>query len=80
MPESVPSTRSSAAVKERNRAVYRRYLTLDETAEYLGVKKRTVRDMVATGRLTAYRSGRKIVRLRIDEIDAAMQPFGGDPK
>lgn len=66
------------AIKEHNKAVYRRYLTLDETAEYLGVKKRTVREMVASGRLRAYRSGQKIVRLRIDEIDAAMQPFGGD--
>ena len=57
--------------------VDRRYLTLDETAAYLGVAKRTVREMVSDGRLTARRAGRKIVRLRIDEVDAAMVPFGG---
>jgi hypothetical protein len=33
--------------------------------------------MIADGRLTGYRSGSRLVRLRIDEIDAAMQPFGG---
>ncbi|WP_322857758.1 helix-turn-helix domain-containing protein [Mycobacterium shigaense] len=71
--DSVSSVRSS----DRARRPDRRYLTLDETAEYLGVAKRTVRDMIADGRLIARRAGNKIVRLRIDEIDAAMVPFGG---
>jgi len=62
---------------DRAGRVDRRYLTLDETAAYLGVAKRTVREMVSDGRLTARRAGRKIVRLRIDEVDAAMVPFGG---
>ena len=77
MPAPVPSIPSSEAVKEHNKAVYRRYLTLDETADYLGVARRTVRDMISDGRLPARRAGKKIVRLRIDEIDAAMVPFGG---
>jgi len=33
--------------------------------------------MVADGRLTAYRAGTRLVRLDLNEIDAAMQPFGG---
>jgi len=33
--------------------------------------------MVSDGRLTAYRLGARVVRLRRDEIDAAMVPFGG---
>ena len=48
-----------------------------QAAEYLGVTDRTVRQMIADGRLRGYRSGRRVVRLRVDEIDAAMQPFGG---
>lgn len=55
----------------------RRYITIGETADYLCLTERTVRQMIADGRLTAYRSGRRVVRLRIDEVDAAMQPFGG---
>lgn len=55
----------------------RPYLSIAETADYLGVTTRTVRQMIADGRLTGYRLGARLVRLRRDEIDAALQPFGG---
>lgn len=58
-------------------AVNRRYITILQAAEYLGVTDRTVRQMIADGRLRGYRSGSRLVRLRVDEIDAAMTPFGG---
>lgn len=62
-----------------NRAIRRarRYAKIGEAAEYLGVTARTVRQMIADGRLTGYRSGARIVRVDLDELDAAMQPFGG---
>jgi excisionase family DNA binding protein len=61
-----------------NRAARRRrYVTVAEAAEYLAVTDRTIRQMVADGRLAAYRSGTRLVRLDLDEIDAAMKPFGG---
>jgi excisionase family DNA binding protein len=53
------------------------YISISEAADYLGVTTRTVRQMVSDGRLIAYHLGARIVRLRRDEIDAAMQPFGG---
>jgi excisionase family DNA binding protein len=53
------------------------YITILEAAEYLGVTERTIRQHCADGRLTAHRLGRRIVRLRVDEIDAAMQSSGG---
>lgn len=55
----------------------RRYVTIAEAAEYLQVSGRTIRQMIADGRLTGYRSGTRLVRLDLNEIDAAMQPFGG---
>ena len=55
----------------------RRYVKLSEVAEYLDVTTRTIRQMIADGRLTAYRSGGRLVRLDLDEVDAAMKPFGG---
>jgi len=55
----------------------RRYAKLSEAAEYLGVTDRTVRQMIADGRLTGYRSGSRIVRVDLNELDAAMRPFGG---
>lgn len=54
-----------------------RYITIVQAAEYLGVTDRTIRQMICDGRLKGYRAGSRLVRLRIDEIDAAMQPFGG---
>jgi excisionase family DNA binding protein len=53
------------------------YMSISDAAEYLGVTTRTVHQMIADGRLTAYRLGARVVRLRRDEIDAAMVPFGG---
>jgi excisionase family DNA binding protein len=55
----------------------RRWVSVQDAAEYIGVTDRTIRQMIADGRLTAYRSGTRLVRLDLNEIDAAMQPFGG---
>lgn len=62
-----------------NRATRRRYVKLAEAAEYLGVTDRTIRQMIADGRLTGYRSGTRLVRVDMNEIDdAVMKPFGGN--
>lgn len=55
----------------------RRYVKLADAAEYLGVTDRTIRQMIADGRLTGYRSGARLVRVDLNEIDDAMKPFGG---
>lgn len=55
----------------------RRWVSQQEAAEYLGVTDRTIRQMIADGRLTGYRSGARLVRVDLNEVDAAMQPFGG---
>ena len=55
----------------------RKYGKIREAAEYLGVTERTIRQMIADGRLTGYRSGNRLVRVDLNEIDAAMKPFGG---
>lgn len=60
-----------------NRAARRRYGKISEAADYLGVTPRTIRQMIADGRLTGYRSGTRLVRVDLNEIDAVMEPFGG---
>ncbi len=55
----------------------RKYVTQAEAAEYLGVTARTIRQMIADGRLVGYRLGARVVRVNLDDLDAAMQPFGG---
>lgn len=59
------------------RPLQRRYATLKQAAEYLGVTDRTIRQMIADGRLTGYRSGSRLVRVDFNEIDDVMKPFGG---
>ena len=58
----------------------RRYVSVAEAADYLQVTTRTIRQMIADGRLTGYRSGTRLVRVDLNEIDAAMVPFGGGAK
>ncbi|AMU70942.1 helix-turn-helix domain-containing protein [Mycobacteroides abscessus] len=52
------------------------YVGITEAAEYLGVNHRTVRNAISDGRLKGYRFGATI-RLRLDEIDDALQPVIG---
>ncbi|GAC86097.1 putative phage excisionase [Gordonia paraffinivorans NBRC 108238] len=58
-------------------ATPRRWASLQEVAEYLGVTDRTIRQMIADGRLRGYRNGRKLIRIDLNEVDAAMRPMGG---
>lgn len=51
-------------------------MSILDTAAYLGLTDRTIRTMISDGRLRAYKIGGKLVRLRRDEIDAAMTPIG----
>ena len=52
-------------------------MSISDVATYLNVTTRTVQQMIADGRLLAYRLGPRIVRLRRDEIDAALTPYRG---
>lgn len=45
----------------------RRYATLAEAAEYLGITARTVRQMISDDRLIGYRSGSRLVRVDLNE-------------
>jgi excisionase family DNA binding protein len=52
----------------------RRWVSVNDVADYLGVSTRTIFKMVEDGRLNAYRNGSQIIRLDLDDVDAAMQP------
>ena len=53
------------------------YISITESAELLGCTTRTIRKMIADGRLSAYRLGSRFVRLHRDEVLAALVPYGG---
>jgi excisionase family DNA binding protein len=51
---------------------------MKDAAEYLGVTDRTIRQMITEGKFRGYRSNARLIRVDLNEVDAAMQPFGGD--
>jgi len=55
----------------------RHWVTQSFVAGHLGVSTRTVRDMTNDGRLRGYRINRGFVRYDLNEVDAALTPFGG---
>jgi predicted site-specific integrase-resolvase len=54
----------------------RDWVTQQFVANHLGVSTRTVRDMSNDGRLTANRLNRGFVRYDLNEVDAALKPYG----
>jgi excisionase family DNA binding protein len=65
------------ATKPTQKKVDRRWASIQETADYLGVHAKTVRQMIADGRLPGYRAGGRLVRVDLNDADAALQPYGG---
>ena len=55
----------------------RMYVSPKQAAEFLGVTDRGIRKMISDGRLKGYKLGPGVLRLRLDEIEAALQPVGG---
>jgi excisionase family DNA binding protein len=68
----VPKNKSQLLLNSVNGSG-RRYATIRETAAHIRVGERTVRLMIEDGRLRAYRLGPRIVRLDLNEVDAAME-------
>jgi excisionase family DNA binding protein len=54
----------------------RRWRGIPETADYLGVSDKTVRQMIADGRINAYRAGARLIRIDLNEVDqVTLQPI-----
>lgn len=59
----------------------RRYISIPEAAEYLGISAKFVRNLIAEGEIKGYRIGsyahHRTIRVDLDEIDEKlMQPIG----
>ncbi len=50
------------------------YETLTEAAERTGISRNTLRRRIASGELPAYMTGRRILRLRPEDVDRLLQP------
>jgi excisionase family DNA binding protein len=57
----------------------RQLLSISEAAEYASVSEKTIRRYIAAGRLAGYRAGPRLIRVRLDDLDAVLRliPTGG---
>lgn len=49
------------------------YLSLDEAAEVLSLSVKTIRRRIADGTIPAYQCGRRPIRIRLDDLEAALR-------
>lgn len=49
------------------------YINITQAADVLGVCDKTVRRHIAAGRLRAYRCGKRLIRVRTDDIENLMR-------
>jgi excisionase family DNA binding protein len=50
----------------------RRLASITEAAEYVGVSPKTLRRYIASGRITGYRTGPRLIRVDLTELDAVL--------
>ncbi|MBF4998640.1 helix-turn-helix domain-containing protein [Nocardia sp. BSTN01] len=53
------------------------YTDLQGAATILSCDERTIRRLIADGKLKAYKLGTKAVRIRLTDLGAVLRPFGG---
>ncbi|MDW5610665.1 helix-turn-helix domain-containing protein [Mycolicibacterium sp. D5.8-2] len=50
-----------------------RRANITKAAEYAGCSERTLRNLVAAGKVPCYRLGKKCIRIDLDELDELMR-------
>lgn len=51
------------------------YLSLADAAGRLNVSTRTLRRHISEGTLPAYRIGARLIKVRVDDVDALLRPI-----
>ena len=69
MPKGKSDSRPNVTAARR---VGRRYSKISDAATYLDVHPITIRQMLADGKIRAYRSGQRLIRIDLNELDAML--------
>ena len=66
-----PTSRPNRAARRHPHApVPRAYIGVSEAAAYLDLSEKTIRRLIDSGELTAYKYGPRVLRLKISDLDA----------
>lgn len=49
------------------------YLSLEEAAEMMSLSTRTIRRRISDGTIPAYQCGRRPIRIRLEDLEAALR-------
>ena len=49
------------------------YVSLEEAADMMSLSTRTIRRRISDGTIPAYQCGRRSIRIRVDELEAALR-------
>ena len=53
------------------------WLSVRDSAEYRGVHPNTIRNLIASGKLPAFRAGRNLIRINKTDLDALFTAYKG---
>ena len=53
------------------------YLSLDEAAEIMSLSIKTIRRRISDGTIPAYQCGKRPIRIRLDDLEAALRRITG---
>jgi excisionase family DNA binding protein len=77
VPPPTPPARPNRAARRHPPNNGRGYVGITEAATYLDVTHKTVRKLIADQELAAYRLGKKMLRIRLADLDAVCKPLPG---
>jgi excisionase family DNA binding protein len=61
----------------RRLQVAQAYIGIPEAATYFGVAEKTIRRAIRDEKLPAYRFGNRIIKLKIEDVEALLVPIMG---
>jgi excisionase family DNA binding protein len=69
----MPTQQTHARPRVPRQRVLPVYLSIEEAAEVMSLSTKTIRRRISDGLIPAYRCGRRNIRIRLDELEAAFR-------
>ena len=69
-----PAQPNRATRRHPAKQTQRAYIGIPEAATYLDIAPKTVRALIASGKLTAYRLGNRVIKVKLADLDGVLTP------
>ncbi|MCG7597842.1 helix-turn-helix domain-containing protein [Mycobacterium sp. PSTR-4-N] len=74
---AAPRRKSTHSNRSQRRNPAPAYFGIPDAAAYLGVEHKTVRRLITSGELPAYRLGKRLIKIKVADLDALLTPMRG---